>query len=199
MSVAARPELRLEKHVESDLALVDYPGAGPAVVKTYKPGQPCVAWLNQHLARYYDARAGMPVAQHEYAALELLHPHGIAPRPLRREAGAIVMAYAGTPITFGLALGEREFRAQAEFILATLARLSFRHNDLIPRNVLVDEGRLRIIDFTLSEFGPVRDVMARLPDPRWAYPERESDLPGYGRLYGARPGWLKRWAGRMVR
>jgi hypothetical protein len=159
---------RLAVGYEAEIAVEGGDDGSPArVVKTYRRDHPCVAWLNERLAEWYDPALGLPVAQHEWAAYELLAPEGFVPEAIERRPDAIVLGWGGEPLHAGCGLSVRDYRRQAAAVLEAFARLGFRHNDLLDRNVLVDGDRIRIIDFTLAEFGDVR-LMDTLPDPGWA-------------------------------
>ena len=167
---------RIAVGYEAEITVEGDDGGSPArVVKAYRRDHPCIAWLNERLAEWYDPALGLPVAQHEWAAYELLAPEGFVPDPIERRPDAIVLGWGGEPLHAGSGLSEREYRRQAAAVLEAFARLGFRHNDLLDRNVLVDGDRIRIVDFTLAEFGEVR-LMDALPDPAWARPGEDERL-----------------------
>ena len=166
---------------------------GGVVVKTYRDDCECIRWLNRHLARYYDPAKGQPVAQHEFAALRFLEPCGFVPKPLRLDHGSIAMEYAGVPVSPRSEVSLDEYRRQCQSILATFAKLGFRHNDLLPGNVLVHHGRIKIIDFTLAEFDAV-EIAGNLPDPDWARLGQDQALL----TYAPRPGLMTKLA-RLLR
>lgn len=146
------------------------------VRKQYRLDCECVVWLNSHLARYYDPKIAYPVAQHEFAALQLLQPYEFYPDPVELLPNGITMAYAGIPLAQARQQLTREsFLEQAETILGIFEKLELRHNDLLPWNVLVDGDRLRVIDFTLSEFAG-RELMSSLPNPGWAQAGKDRQL-----------------------
>jgi 2-polyprenyl-3-methyl-5-hydroxy-6-metoxy-1,4-benzoquinol methylase len=167
-----------DKHVESDIFFDHDPDHGLVVIKRYRSDQPCIAWLNQHLAQYYAPADGMPVAQHEYAALHRLAPLGIAPEPLRREPGAVVMRYAGEPINSPNGEVFLDLHRQFREIVDALDHVGFKHNDMLPRNVLAHHGTVRLVDFTLSEFDGI-STMDALPEPAWARPGKDRELLTY--------------------
>jgi RIO-like serine/threonine protein kinase len=169
-------------HYESDISFEADPVRGILVTKTYRTGHECVQWLNRHLARYYDAAKGQPVAQHEYAALTLLEPYGIAPKAVEFRPDSIVMEFAGTPISLGVSIPTETYLMHCQRILDTLERLHFRHNDLLPSNVLVHEGQVKIADFTLAEFGRIQ-IMKDLPNPAWARPGQDRNILSYAPLH----------------
>ena len=179
---------------ESYISFHQDPERGILVTKRYRQEVPCVQWLNRQLAEFYDPAEGQPVAQHEHAALELLAPYGFVPRVLSRDTDSIQMEFAGIPVTHA-SIPTAEYREQCQLILDTFERLGFLHNDLLPRNVLIDDGRVKIVDFTLAEF-PGVELMSHLPDSRWARPGEDRKLLGY------RPGHLpkrSRWRRRLSR
>lgn len=183
-------------HYESEVEFVRSEATGELqVVKRYRAEHPCVAWLNEALAEWYDPARGMPVAQHEHAALELLSPRGVAPPPLELRPDAIVSAFAGEPVSRRSRITARDYVNQCERILDVFTEEGLRHNDLLPRNVLVRERRVSVVDYTLAEFGEVA-LMDRLPDPAWARPgeDRELLLGAASELRGPRiASLLARW------
>lgn len=175
------PAVEIGEHWEADVEVRSGAGGPQSVVKRYRLDSPCIAWLNDELARWYDPAAGLPVAQHEHAAFVLLSAHGLAPRPLELRESAIVTEWGGVPLSSApTTLSRRRYRQRAVEILAALRALGFRHNDLIDRNVLVAGERVTLIDFTLAEWGPVT-FMDRLPDPAWARAGQDAALPGFAR------------------
>ena len=165
-------------HYESDVVFDADPARGIVVTKTYKSDNDCVRWLNRHLAQYYDASKGQPVAQHEFAALTLLEPYGFVPKPLDLWPHSIVMEFAGRPVSPEAPIPVEDYLHDCRRILETFARLNFRHNDLLPSNVLVQDGRVKVVDFTLSEFGNVQ-IMKDLPNPNWARPGQDHNILTY--------------------
>lgn len=159
---------RLAVGYEADITVVDAPDGNPErVIKTYRQHHPCIAWLNERLTEWYDPAAGLPVAQHEWAAYRLLAPEQIVPEALELRRDAIVLGWGGESLRAASRIGTGEYGRQAETILRIFGRVGFRHNDLDARNVLVDHRRVRVIDFTLAEFSGVQ-LMDDLPDHAWA-------------------------------
>ncbi|MCR4623249.1 MAG: hypothetical protein K5780_01135 [Alphaproteobacteria bacterium] len=158
---------------ESDIGFLrNYKNFGEVVVKKYKADSPCVIWLNQHLRRYYVYSTIMPIAQHEFRALEILNSNGVAPRPLEIGTDYIILEKWGTE----LKNPPMNLYSQAVHILKELRRLNFKHNDLLMRNILIDaSNELKLIDLTLSEFGNV-EIIKHLPNKSWAYPGDERIL-----------------------
>ena len=171
-----------DKHVESEIFFYHDPELGLVIVKRYRQDVECIRWLNSHLAKYYPPEKGLPVAQHEFAALRKLAAHGIAPDPIRLTADSVVMKYAGEPIHSPNSEFVLDYRKQAAAILDTLQKLDFKHNDLLPRNVLAHKGKIHVVDFTLSEFDGI-SIMADLPNPDWARPEEDRNLLDYGKEF----------------
>lgn len=169
---------RIAKHVESKINLARDPIHGIVVTKKYNLDVDCIKWLNNQLSKYYDSTKGLPVAQHEFAALELLATYNIAPKPLYLLPDAIVMKYAGIPITLKPKILFEGYIEQCHVILETFKKLNFRHNDLLPRNVLVEKHKVKIIDFTLSEFHNI-NIISELPDNKWANPGQDENILNY--------------------
>jgi len=179
-------------HYESDILFDSNPVHGIIVIKTYRTDNDCVRWLNGHLAQYYDASKQQPVAQHEFSALKLLEPYGFVPKPLDLRPDSIVMEFAGSPVSPEAPIAIEVYLEHCRRIMDTFARLNFRHNDLLPSNVLVHEGKVKVIDFTLSEFGDIQ-TMRNLPNPDWARPGQDSNILTYmSRRVEGRPGSLGR-------
>jgi len=146
------------------------------VKKRYRQDVACIQWLNKHLAKYYDPSRVMPVAQHEYAALNLLSRYDMAPKPLSLESDFIIMHFCGTPFTLQYTLPKAAYLKQCHLLLDSLEKLGFAHNDLLPSNLLIDkEKKIRVIDFTLSEFDGIR-IMDELPDQSWARPYQDREI-----------------------
>jgi hypothetical protein len=82
--------------------------------------------------------------------LELMAPSGRTPEILAcsdRER-SITMRYAGLPITPENAPGD--WPRQMATVLSILAKAGCHHGDLLPQNILVEQGWLAIIDFALA-------------------------------------------------
>lgn len=165
-------------HAESEISFKNDSIHGTIVCKRYRQDVECVHWLNQHLAQYYDPSHGQPVAQHEFAALHILAPYRFAPKPLTLFHDSIIIEFAGVPLTFTSPISIKEYKKQCHSILNTLVQLDFKHNDLLPRNVLFHQGQIKIIDFTLSEFLGIK-IMDTLPNPAWARPGKDTEILKY--------------------
>ena len=88
---------------------------------------------------YYPA-----LAEREAAWLQKLN--GLAvPRVVAVEAATIVTSYEGEPVNIYNLPGD--WREQAEQILARLQAVGCCHNDLKAANIVVADGRLKLIDF----------------------------------------------------
>ena len=146
--------------------------------KKYKTDMECIQWLNRHLSKYYNASHVQAVAQHEFSALALLAPYGFTPKPLGMETGSITMEFAGEPLAADSEISLDEYEKQCRIILNAFSRLKFRHNDLLEGNILVLNGRIKIVDFTLSEFNGI-EIMKQLPNRNWARPGRDKDIRNY--------------------
>jgi hypothetical protein len=169
------PRIPQVVHYEADVFFDIDSADNILVTKKYKLNVECIEWLNEHLSRYYDRSQGQPVAQHEFAALKLLAPFGFVPKPLDLRADSIVMEFAGHPLTANSKISADDYLKQCRFILDTLAALNFKHNDLLLGNVLLDHGKIKIIDFTLAEFGVV-EIMKDLPNRHWARPGEDKTI-----------------------
>jgi len=181
-------------HYESDVLFDSDPAHGVVVTKIYRSDNECVRWLNGHLAQYYDASRGQPVAQHEFSALALLEPHGFTPKPIDLRSDSIVMEFCGSPISPDAPIAIKAYSEQCRQILDTFSRLNFKHNDLLPSNVLIRDGKVKIIDFTLSEFGDI-EIIRDLPNPDWARPGQDRNVLFYmSRPWESRLGPLRRVA-----
>ncbi len=146
------------------------------VQKRYRKDVECIQWLNQHLSQYYDSEKAQPVAQHEFRALQLLEPYNISAKPLALEKDAITMQFCGIPFELQYSLSRKLYRQGCRQILDLFSKLNFSHNDLLPSNLLIDsQNKLRVIDFTLSEFGEVC-IMDVLPNSRWARAYRDREV-----------------------
>ena len=82
-------------------------------------------------------------------------------------------------------ISRQEFLFQAKNILHILRSLGIRHNDLTPSNVLIRDWTLKIIDFTLADFGNKGkfDIVSNLPDRRWAYLNQDYNLLNYQKYF----------------
>lgn len=86
----------------------------------------------------------------------------VSPHLFEYNDGLIVMSYEGEPVNmYNL---PADWREQAELILAALAAANCAHNDIRRDNLVVAEGRLRIIDF-----GFATEIGAPIPSD---WPER---------------------------
>lgn len=160
---------------EGDIEYKRYKKFGKCIIKKYKKDSDCINWLNVELKQYYPSEDFLPIAQHEYKALELLSKHGIAPKPLELGPDYIVVEYGGKTLEEYNPLSPEEYLKQAKQILLKFEELNFKHNDLLPRNILISKNKLKIIDFTLSEFGNIM-LIDKLPNKKWAYPGDERIL-----------------------
>ena len=171
-------EASLPPHYESEISFAPGAGGRIEVIKRYKREHECISWLNGELAAHYDPGAGLPVAQHEFAAYEVLAPLGCVPSPVELRPDSIVVEYGGKPLRPDSPISESAYERQCDEILRGFESIGFRHNDLLAGNVLIDaETRVRIIDFTLAEFGSI-ELMPSLPNRDWARPGEDAQLPG---------------------
>lgn len=142
------------------------------VVKKYKTAQQ-IEYLNRRLHCFYKRipRGILPVAWHEWTAINRLYPYGIAPKPYFCGTNYVIMGYAGETIE-NLDYDKSMYYEQAKGVLKTLETIGFKHNDLLPRNICIKNGRIILIDFTMSEFDGV-SIIEDMPNPNWAYPGDE--------------------------
>jgi len=163
------------EHYESDVCFDSDPVHGIIVIKKYKTDNECVRWLNRHLSQYYETSSGQPVGQHEFAALQLLEPYGFVPKVVDLQPDSLVMEFAGNPVSPEAPVKIETYLNECRHVLKIFAKLKFSHNDLRPANVLLHGGKVKIIDFTLSEFGDVQ-IMKDLPNPNWARAGQDDDI-----------------------
>jgi hypothetical protein len=166
----------LAPHYESEISFAPGAGGRIEVTKRYIREHECISWLNLELAAHYDPAAGLPVAQHEFAAYEVLAPLGCVPSPVELRPDSIVVEYGGESLRADSPISESEYERQCTSILRGFESIGFRHNDLLAENVLIDaHARVRIIDFTLAEFGSI-ELMPSLPNRDWARPDEDAKL-----------------------
>lgn len=162
-------------HYESDIIIVDDLIYGKVVQKKYKESCECVKWLNGYLDKYYPLKGIMPIAQHEASALQLLDKYGFVPKLIGVNEDSIFMEYSGESLELLENIDKSVFIEQAQNIHNIFNEIGFKHNDLLERNFLVKNGKLYVIDFTLSEFNGI-EIMKDLPDKNWAYPQLNESI-----------------------
>lgn len=165
-------------HYESEIFIHDDPVYGKVVQKRYKQEHECIKWLNSELQQYYSIEGVLPVALHEATALKILEPHEIAPKLIGVIGDSLFMEYAGEPLEELSQSDRTKLAVRARSIQNKLRELNFKHNDLLERNILVQGDKLRLIDFTLSEFNGI-NLMNVLPNRDWAYPQLNEKLEDY--------------------
>ena len=182
-------EIVIEKHFESKIEILRDADGNPIVKKTYDATAPVIRFLNSYLKNFYSAASDkhgesvMPVVMHEYFILKQLEPYNIAPRALGIESDCLYMTFEGNSIlSAAQKITREEFLLQAKNILHILHSFGIRHNDLTPSNVLFRDWTLKIIDFTLADFGKV-DIVSNLPDRRWAYLNQDYNLLNYRKYF----------------
>ncbi len=175
----------IEKHFESKIEVFKDGEGNPIIRKTYDAAAPVIQFLNSYLKNFYSGEKIMPVAMHEYFILKNLEPYNIAPRVLGIEKDCIYMTFEGNSILHSeQKISRQEFLFQAKNILHILHSLGIRHNDLTPPNVLIRDRTLKIIDFTLADFGNL-DIVSNLPDRGWAYLNQDYNLLNYQKYFPA--------------
>ena len=159
------------------------------IKKTYDADAPVIKFLNEYFQDFYaDAlnKFGgdvMPVALHEGFILRKLEPYNIAPRVLAVDGDALYMTFEGNSILSAeQKITREEFLLQAKNILHVLRSVGIRHNDLTPPNVLIRDWTVKIIDFTLADYGAL-DIVANLPDRRWAYLNQDYNLLNFQKYF----------------
>lgn len=175
--------LPIAKGVESYVSFQKSSTNGEIIVtKKYRDDCKCIVWLNEYLSQYYNPKNGYPVAQHEYAALQFLKSYLYFPNPIQLKHDSITMTYSGVPLEqSSKQLDKESFISQAQKILKLFKDLGFYHNDLLPRNVLINKKQVKIIDFTLSEFNGI-DIMSHIPNHNWAQAHKDYQLLEYSDL-----------------
>ena len=86
------------EHYESDITVVETE-SGLLVKKEYRMDTPCIRWLNDYLKQFYDDPVIPPVICHEASVLKRLEPYGIVPKLHSITKTAIIMEFAGTPLS----------------------------------------------------------------------------------------------------
>ena len=95
----------------------------------------------------YMSTYSMNCYANEVKWLRKLQSTGIVPQLLyaNDQTQTFVMEYVGEPIQ--AATLPSNWEAQRDHILTTLQRHNCRHNDIKPKEILVQNGRLRLVDF----------------------------------------------------
>ena len=182
----------IEEHFKSKIELLSDGDGNPIIKKTYNANAPVIKFLNTYLKDFYPIKMDntgkrvMPVVIHEFFILKLLEPYNIVPRVLAIEKDCIYMTFEGNSILHSeQKISRQEFLLQAKNILHIFHSLGIRHNDLTPSNVLIRDWTLKIIDFTLADFGNKGkfDIVSNLPDRRWAYLNQDYNLLNYQKYF----------------
>lgn len=170
----------ISDHYEADISFIREKDQ-LFVYKYYRTKHDCIAWLNQHLAQYYSCNGTAPVAQHEFTALQILSrpEFGIAPEPIDIGTNYIVMKYAGISLDYSFwKISKNKFKTQALSIIEKLNQINFSHNDILPGNVLISNGQIQLIDFTLSEFNGI-SIRKDIPDLSWGRFGQDGNLVNF--------------------
>lgn len=159
------------------------------IKKIYRSDVQAIKFLNEYLKNFYSQfkdEAGneiMPVAAHEFFILKNLEPYGIVPRVLGVKKNCIYMSFEGNSIlSSDEKLTKAEFLRQAKNILHIFHKYGLRHNDLTPQNVLIRDRTIKIIDFTLADYGNI-DIVSNLPDRNFAYLNQDYNLLNYKKYF----------------
>lgn len=170
-------QLFIPDHYEADISFELKKGR-MLVKKQYRLQHDCVKWLNQYLVKYYPVKDFLPIAQHEFAALKKLSTANLNLAPLPFDIGFdfIVMEYGGNALSSSFwKISKKNFKKHAELLLNKLKEINFCHNDILPGNVLLCKGDLKLIDFTLSEFDGIL-IKEHIPDLSWGRFGKDSQL-----------------------
>ena len=157
------------------------------IKKTYRNDVPVIKFLNEYLKPFYAnlnvPENIMPVAVHEFFILKFLEPFNIAPKVLGIEKDCIFISFEGNSILHpDYIITEDEFLRQAKNILHILHKVGLRHNDLLPTNVLIRDWTLKIIDFTLADYGNI-DIVSNLRKREWARLNQDYNLLNYSKYF----------------
>ena len=100
----------------------------------------------------YKTLYAMDCYTNEIKWLRKLQSTGIVPRLLitNDERQAFVTEYVGEPVC--AATLPHDWKAQRDHILSILKQYNCRHNDIKPSEILVQNGRLRVVDFGWASF-----------------------------------------------
>jgi hypothetical protein len=128
------------------------------------------------------AYAAFGIWQREIEWLEKLRHTGIAPELLDADPTLISTRYAGEPVSeYTLPF---DWREQADHLLDVLATHGCRHNDIAAANIVVADGKLRLIDFAwASPFG--LPVPTHWPEDLGRHRMGKHDLDDRRDLYAA--------------
>jgi hypothetical protein len=120
--------------------------------------------------------------EREIAWLDKLRHTGIAPELIEVTPDLIATRYAGEPVSeYTLPF---DWREQADHLLEVLAIHDCRHNDIAAANIVVADGKLRLIDFAwASPFG--LPVPAHWPEDLGRHRMGKHDLDDRRELYAA--------------
>lgn len=106
-----------------------------------------VLTVSKYVGTEYDERYGVDCYQNEKKWLTALAGTGVTPKVIAfdDEARLIVTEYAGAPVTRTTL--PANWQTQGARILNVLRDHNCRHNDIKPREILVHNGRLCLVDF----------------------------------------------------
>ncbi len=181
-------EIIIESNAESNIQIYKDDAGNLIIKKTYRAYVPVIRFLNEYLRPFYAEAMKIPddlmaVVAHEYFILKALEPYNIAPKVLSAGKDCLYMTFEGNSILHAdCTITESDFRRQAKNILHILHRLGIRHNDLLPQNVLIRDCTVKIIDFTLADYGKI-DIVANLPDRKWARLNQDYNLINYEKFF----------------
>ena len=179
----------IENNYESKIEVLRADDGNLIIKKNYDAAAPVIKFLNGYLKNFYAdilndlGEYVMPVAVHEYLIMQRLEPYNIAPHALAVEGDSLYMTFEGNSILSAeQKITREEFLLQAKNILHVLRTVGIRHNDMTPPNVLIRDWTIKIIDFTLADYGAL-DIVANLPDRRWARLNQDYNLLNFQKYF----------------
>lgn len=169
----------LVSNEESTIEFLNLPEGRFGVKKTYLGNKVHIKWLNEALSKYYDSQERMPVISHECAAIKLLSKYGIVPEIYESGYDYLIMSYEGNSLCLDWwKTRKQSYVKKAANILNILSEVGFKHNDLIPSNVLLHKGKLTLIDFSWAEFNNI-DITSDMPQKNWCHKGEDTNLTLY--------------------
>ena len=126
------------------------------------------------VAKHVKSSDRFDVYQNEKKWLQILAGSNITPRLIvfDDETRTLVTEFGGEPISSGNLPKDTE--QQIEYIISELARHNCRHNDIKPQEILVRDGKIRLVDF-----GWAWELDQENP-PEWEQHASDLDQPSRG-------------------
>lgn len=126
----------------------------------------------------YKAAFQMDCYANEKHWLERLQPTGIVPTLLCTDdqQQTLVTEYVGTPVTRETL--PHDWETQRDRLLLALRGANCRHNDIKPREILVQDGVLRLVDFGWASCldQPIPDHYPECLGCKWRCPDGLDDV-----------------------